>query len=100
MLKYYDMSNKIDWEISINDSKQISGGYLENRLMTKTQVQLYCSNLGKEMLRNNRHLESISYTCWESDDDFTKDVGTLAYAYVSVTRVGKKLQVFKDSSNC
>lgn len=88
---------RIRWDISINDNDQISGGYLETtKPMTKTEVKQYCANIGKELLRNNVSIKHVSYSCWEEDDESTKNVSDLQYVYVSVSRIGKKLVVYKD----
>ena len=88
-------TSRINWDISINDSKQISGGFLETRYMSKTEVKRYCINLGKEFLRNNLHIDRISYSCWETDDDMVKDVGNLENVFISVYRVGRKIKVLE-----
>ncbi len=80
---------KID--IEIKDSDKISGGYLyTTEMLTEKQAILVMAKLGKELLRNEKDIDRVSYTAWEAD---TEDYENCACVCVIVSRWGRGFHV-------
>ncbi len=85
---------KYRFDIEISDSKEISGGYLyTSEMRTKKQIAADLEKLGKETLRNNKQMSSITYSAWEADTD---DFENCANVYVSVTKMPRGFRVYAD----
>ncbi len=82
---------KTKFDIEIKDSENICGGYLlTTEPMTKRQVVLFIKGLGSELMKNNRHIDRLSYTAWETDNE---DFGNAEFVGVRVTRSGRGVRV-------
>ncbi len=58
---------KRKYNIEVNDSDKIAGGYLTTTApLTKRQIVIFMTRLGRELIRNNRHIDRVSYTAWEA----------------------------------
>ena len=82
---------KTKFDIEIKDSKNICGGYLlTTEPMTKRQVVLFIKGLGSELIKNNRNIDRLSYTAWETDNE---DYENAEFVGVIVTRSGRGVRV-------
>ena len=82
---------KTRFDIEINNSDKISGGYLmTTEPMTKRQVVVFITNLGRELMRNNRGLNRVSYSAWEADND---DIENAEHVGAIITRSGRGVRV-------
>lgn len=85
------MKKKFTFDIEVQDSNRISGGYIETVTMTEKQVVAEMTYLGKELLRNNENIDKVKYSAWEADNN---DYENAVCAFVIVKRVGKRFSVY------
>ncbi|MBD5357386.1 MAG: hypothetical protein HDR88_10345 [Bacteroides sp.] len=82
---------KTKFDIEINNNDKISGGYImTTEPMTLKQVAKVAEKMGRELLANNKSIDRVSYTCWESEYD---DVEKAAVVSVILSRHGRKILV-------
>lgn len=75
---------KTRFDIEINDSDKILGGFLmTTEPMTKRHVIIFMTNLGRELMRNNRDIDKASYSAWEADNN---DIDNAEHVCVIVRR--------------
>ena len=78
---------KTKFDIEIKDSEKISGGYImTTEPMTKKQVIVFMTGLGRELMKNNRNLDRVSYTAWETD---MEDFENSEFVGVIISRSGR-----------
>lgn len=86
------MAKKYSFDIEINNSDKISGGYLmTTKPMTSKQVEVKMVAMGKELLRNNKHITRVSYDAWEVDSEDPY------YTWVTISKSGRKFYVLTNS---
>lgn len=82
---------KRKYDIEVNDSDKIAGGYLTTTApLTKRQIVIFMTRLGRELIRNNRHIDRVSYTAWEAD---SKSVVYAEHVSVILVRSGRGVRV-------
>lgn len=82
---------KTIYDIEINDSKEVLGGYIyTSGLMTEKQMQRELEKIGREFLKNNPDVSGISYSAWESEND---DIANAKKVFVTLRRDGRKINV-------
>ncbi len=78
---------KTRFDIEIKDSENICGGYLTTtEPMTKKQVVKYMAQLGRELMKNNRHINRVKYSAWEADND---DIENAECVFAIISRSGR-----------
>lgn len=84
------MVNKFKFDIEIENSSKILGGFITTtKPMTIKQVENYMINLGKELIRNTKGLNSVTY--WAITEDET------ACTWVSIYKFGRKFDIMTNS---
>ncbi|MCH5167849.1 MAG: hypothetical protein J1F35_08220 [Erysipelotrichales bacterium] len=86
------MAKKYSFDIEINNSEETRGSYLmTTKPMTFKQVEDKMVKMGKDLLRNNKHLTRISYDAWEADSENPQ------YTWAIVSKTGRKFFVLTNS---
>ena len=84
------MANKYKFDIEIENSAKIFGGYLTTtKPMTIKQVENYMEKLGKELIRNTKSLNSVTYWAFTEDESLC--------TWVSIYKFGRKFDIMKNS---
>lgn len=86
------MAKKYIFDIEIADSNKTCGGYLMTTYpMTPKQVEAKMVQMGKELIRNNKHIDRVYYDAWEvnSENPF--------YTWATISKSGRKFFVLTDS---
>lgn len=82
---------KTRFDIEINNSDKICGGYLTTTApLTKRQVVIFMAGLGRELISNNRHIDRVSYSAWEVDNE---NISSAEHVSVIVIRSGRGVKV-------
>lgn len=82
---------KTRFDIEINDNDKVCGGYLmTTEPMTVKQVTKVAEKMGRELMANDKSIDRVSYSCWESEYD---DVEKAARVGVILYRHGRKILV-------
>lgn len=86
------MAKKYIFDIEINDSDKIPGSYLmTTKPMTSKQVENKMVAMGKELIRNNKHIDRVSYDAWEADSENPH------YTWATISKSGRKFFVLTNS---
>lgn len=81
--------SKHKYDIEIADSKQISGGFLmTSEPMTEKQAIALAEKLGRELIRNSRKLNGVSYWLTREDDEDFEEM-----LHVSIFKAGRRVCV-------
>ena len=84
------MAKKFKFDIDIENSSKICGGYLTTtQPMTIKQVENFMERLGKELIRNSKNLNSVTYWAFTEDEELC--------TWVSIYKFGRKFDVMKNS---
>ena len=87
------MVEKCKFDIEIENSDKICGGYLmTTKPMTIRQVEDYMVRLGKDLLRNNKNLNSVSY--WATEET---EGEVYKSTWVTVNKYGRRFSVLINS---
>ena len=88
------MVKKFKFDIEIENSQKISGGYITTtKPMTIKQVENYMTKLGKELIKNTKGLNSVTYWAWEANEEEINPICT----WVSVYKFGRKFDIISNS---
>lgn len=86
------MAKKYIFDIEIADSDNISGSYLMTTYpMTPKQVENKMIAMGKALIRNNKHINRVSYDAWEADSEKP------FYAWATISKSGRKFFILTNS---
>lgn len=82
---------KRKYDIEVNNSDKIAGGYLTTTApLTKRQVIVFMAGLGRELIKHNRHIDRVSYSAWEADNE---GIDNEEHVSVIVVRSGRGVRV-------